>query len=378
MPIQEIIYLDNNATTRIDNRVFDAMLPYFTDFYANASSSHLAGLTVNESVEMASWQTAELIGAKPHEIVFTSGATEAINLAIRGLSTENRKQIITVTTEHKAILDTCIFMETIGLEVTYLPTKGNGMLDLGILAQAISEKTLLVMVMMANNETGTLQEIKKIGEIAHSNGALFLCDATQAVGKIPIDVTDLGIDLMPFSAHKFYGPKGIGALFISNKAKIRLEPQITGGGQQKNRRSGTLNVPGIIGIGKACEIAKSEMEIDSQRIAILRDLLETELLKIKDSFVNGCTQNRLYNTSNICFPGVNAENLILALGNISVSNGSACSAVISKPSHVLKALGLSDENALSSIRFSLGRFTTFEEIETTIATISKLVQQLKS
>lgn len=378
MPIQEIIYLDNNATTRIDNRVLDAILPYFTDFYANASSSHLSGLTVYESVEMASWQTAELIGAKPHEIVFTSGATEAINLAIRGLSTENRKQIITVSTEHKAVLDTCIFMETIGFEVTYLPIKENGMLDLDILAQAISEKTLLVLVMMANNETGTLQEIKKIGEIAHSNGALFLCDATQAVGKIPIDVTDLGIDLMPFSAHKFYGPKGIGALFISNKAKIKLEPQITGGGQQKNRRSGSMNVPGIIGIGKACEIAKSEMEIDSQRIAILRDLLETELLKIKDSFVNGCTQNRLYNTSNICFPGVNAENLILALGNISVSNGSACSAVISKPSHVLKTLGLSDENALSSIRFSLGRFTTLEEIETTIATISRLVQQLKS
>ncbi|RTZ10835.1 cysteine desulfurase [Flavobacterium sp. GSP27] len=376
--IQEKIYLDNNATTRIDDRVLDAMLPYFTNFYANANSSHLAGLTVKEAVEQARWQTAELIQAKPNDIIFTSGATEAINLAIKGLANEKRKHIVTVITEHEAVLDTCLHLETIGYKISYLGVNKDGILDLDLLTASVTEETALVIVMMANNETGTLQDIKKIGEIAKSKEAYFLCDATQAIGKIPINVVDLGIDLLSLSAHKFYGPKGIGALFVSKKIKAKLTGQITGGGQQNSKRSGTLNVPGIIGLGKACEIASLEMEKDRDRITIMRDLLERELLKIPASFVNGSQTNRLYNTTNICFRGVNSENLILALQNISVSNGSACSAVTSEPSHVLKALGLTNENALSSIRFSLGKFTTLAEIELTIATVSELTRLLKS
>lgn len=372
------IYLDNNATTQIDQRVLDVMLPYFTDFYANANSSHLAGLTVNEGVENATRQTADLIGAKPSEIIFTSGATEAINLAIKGLDFEKRKHIVAVSTEHKAVLDTCNAMETKGFQVTYLPVDKQGFINLNDLAEAVTEETLLVIVMMANNEIGTLQDVKQIARIAHSKGALFLCDATQAVGKIPIDVNDLGIDLLPFSAHKFYGPKGVGGLFLSKNAKNKLIPQITGGGQQKNRRSGTLNVPGIIGLGKACEISKLEMEKDYERIRQLRDFLEESLLKTEGTFVNGSVEKRIYNTSNICFPKVNSENLILALQTISVSNGSACSSVTTEPSYVLKSLGLSDEDALSSIRFSLGRFTTSTEIEQTISRVTEIVNQIRS
>lgn len=376
MSQQPIIYFDNNATTRVDERVLNAMLPYFTHSYANATSSHLAGLTVNEAVENAAWQTASLIGAHEDEIIFTSGATESINLAIKGLANQNRKHIVTVATEHKAVLKTCEFMESVGFEVTYLPVAANGILDLEVLNQSITDKTVLVSIMMANNETGVLQNIAEISKIVHSKGALFMCDATQAVGKIQIDVQALGIDLLPFSAHKFYGPKGIGALYISAKAKIKLVPQLHGGDQQRKLRSGTLNIPGIIGLGKASEIALEEMKENQKRIEKLRNKLETGLLQFDGSFVNGSFADRIYNTSNICFPGVNSEQLILALGNISVSNGSSCSAVTSEPSHVLKALGLSDENALSSIRFSLGRFTTSEEIDETIERVLTLVQQL--
>ncbi|WP_426484805.1 cysteine desulfurase family protein [Flavobacterium sp. 2] len=376
MSQQPIIYLDNNATTRVDERVLNAMLPYFTHSYANATSNHLAGLTVNEAVENAAWQTANLIGAQEDEIIFTSGATESINLAIKGLANHKRKHIATVATEHKAVLKTCEFMESIGFEVTYLPVAANGILDLEILNQNITDKTVLVCVMMANNETGVLQNIGEISKIVHSKGALFMCDATQTVGKIQIDVQALGIDLLPFSAHKFYGPKGIGALYISAKAKIKLVPQLHGGDQQRKLRSGTLNVPGIIGLGKASEIALTEMNDNKKRIEELKNKLEAGLLQFKGSFINGSFTDRIYNTLNICFPGVNSEQLILALGNISVSNGSSCSAVTSEPSHVLKALGLSDENALSSIRFSLGKFTTSEEIEETIERVLTLVQQL--
>lgn len=374
---QHNIYLDNNATTRLDPRVLDAMLPYFTNSYANASSSHLAGLTIHEAVENAAWQTSSLIGATPEEIIFTSGATESINLAIKGLANQNKKHIITLTTEHKAVLDTCHYMESIGFEVTYLPVSSDGILNLRLLNDAITDQTLMVIVMMVNNEIGVIQDIQTISEIVHDKNALFMCDATQAVGKIAVDVEKLEIDLLALSTHKFYGPKGVGAFYLSAKAKIKLAPQIHGGGQQRKLRSGTLNVPAIIGLGKACEIAKAEMETDQERIKKLRDHLEKSLLQIEGSFVNGNTTNRIYNTSNICFPGVNSENLILALQNISVSNGSSCSAVTSEPSHVLKALGLSDENALSSIRFSLGKFTTEEEILVTIERVCDLVRQLR-
>ncbi|MEP6928785.1 MAG: cysteine desulfurase family protein [Flavobacterium sp.] len=378
MPDQQIIYLDNNATTRTDERVLEYMLPYFTQYFANASSTHLAGLTVNEAVEQATWKIANLIGATEEEIYFTSGATEAINLAIKGLSNQNHKHIITVSTEHKAVLETCQYMENIGFEITYLPVNQDGIIDPDLLDQSITNNTLMVIVMMVNNEIGVVQNIQEIAEIAHRKNALLMCDATQAVGKIPVDVTALDIDLLCLSAHKFYGPKGIGALYISSSAKIKLMPQLHGGGQQRKLRSGTLNVPGIIGLGKASEIALAEMKTDEERILHLRNRLEEGLLKIEGAFVNGNTQNRIYNTSNMCFPGVNSQRLIIALQNISVSDGSACSSVITEPSHVLKALGLSDENALSSIRFSLGRYTTLEEIETTISKVTQLAQELRS
>lgn len=372
------IYLDNNATTKTDPRVLESMLPYYTDFYANANSFHIEGLMISEAVENATAQLAGLIGAKENEIIFTSGATESINLAIKSVYNVQRKKLITFTTEHKAVLDTCAFMENQGYEIEYLPVKSDGTIDVEILRDAVDDDTLLVIAMLSNNETGTIHNIKKIGEITHSHGAYLLCDTTQSIGKIPVDVNDLGIDLLTVSAHKFYGPKGIGALFVSNQSKVKLNPQIHGGGQQRNLRSGTLNVPGIIGLGKACEIAKSEMKDDESRISKLRNKLEDELLKIEGSFVNGSTKERIYNTSNICFPGIWSEQLILSLGNISVSNGSACSAVTSKPSHVLKALGLSDEEALCSIRFSLGRFTTEEEIDVTIKKVTELVRQFRS
>jgi cysteine desulfurase len=374
----ESIYLDNNATTKTDPRVLEAMLPYFTEVYANANSSHIEGLSVKDAVENAAWQIADLIGAQENEIIFTSGATEALNLAIKGLSYSSKKKIITFATEHKAVLDTCEYMETQGFHVDYLAVDPDGSINIENFKNSVTEETLLVIVMMSNNETGTVYDIKTISEIAHANCALLLCDTTQAIGKIDINAEDLGIDMLTISAHKFYGPKGIGALYVSNKARIKLSGQIHGGGQQRNLRSGTLNVPGIIGLGKACEIAKSEMKNDETRIAQLRNYLETELLKINGTFVNGSVKNRIYNTTNICFPGVWSEQLIIALGNISVSSGSACSSVTSKPSHVLKALGLSDEDALSSIRFSLGRFTTSEEIDFAIKKVTELVHQLRA
>ncbi len=374
---EPLIYLDNNATTRTDGRVLEAMLPYFTSDYANAGSSHLFGLTASEAVDAAREQVAGLIGAKPKEITFTSGATEAINLAIKGLAGHTRKHIVTAATEHKAILDTCKWMESQGFEVTYLPVKNDGYIDLDALQESVTEKTLLVCIMMANNETGVLQPVREISEIAHNKGALFMTDATQAVGKIPIDVKAAGIDLMPLSAHKFYGPKGIGALYVSAYSKIRLETQIHGGGQQRKLRSGTLNVPGIIGLGKACEIAEISMDEDAARIGKIRDTLEKALLEIDGTFVNGNPKNRLYNTTNICFTGVNSEKLIIALQNIAVSGGSACSAVTTELSHVLKAMGLSDADALASIRFSLGRYTTEEEIRFTIEKVSGLIPKLR-
>lgn len=373
----ERIYLDNNATTKLDPRVLEAMLPYFTDYYANANSGHLDGLFVKDAIENTTWHIADLIGAKESEIVFTSGATEAINLAIKGLKDSTRKKIITLSTEHKAVLDTCQYMESQGFQVEYLPVNPDGTIDIAHFENVCTEEVFLVIAMMSNNETGTIHDIKRISKITHKNGAFLLCDTTQAVGKIPINVMELGIDMLTISAHKFYGPKGIGALYISKNSKLNISSQIHGGGQQRNLRSGTLNVPGIAGLAKACEIAKEEMHDDKIRIGQLRDHLERQLLKIEGSFVNGSTTNRIYNTSNICFTDIWSEQLIFSLGNISVSNGSACSSVTSKPSHVLKALGLSDKDALSSIRFSLGRFTTEEEVEKTITTVTELIHKLR-
>ncbi len=372
-----MIYLDSNATTPVDSRVLESMLPFFSELYANASSAHILGLTVNEYVENSQDQVAQLLSAKPKEITFTSGATEAINLAIKGLADCGKKHIVTIATEHKAMLDTCQFMENQGFNVTYLSVQSNGLIDLSILENAITDDTLLVSIMLANNETGVLQPIKQIAAIAHAKGALFMTDATQAVGKLAVNVIEMGIDLLTLSAHKFYGPKGVGALYVSESSKIKLQAQIHGGGHQRKLRSGTLNIPGIIGLGKACEIAKSEMIIDAERIKQLRNHLENELLKIEGAFINGDKDFRIYNTTNICFPCISSEKLILALQNIAVSNGSACSAATTEPSYVLKALGLNDADALASVRFSLGRFTTSEEIEHTIKKVTELVNRLR-
>ena len=370
------IYLDYNATTPLDESVLETMLPYFRQLYANPSSTHIFGLSVQEAIDEAIGNVANAIHAKPTNILCTSGATEAINLAIKGLLPSGRKHIVTVATEHKAVLDTCSYLGDIGYRITYLPVDSEGMIDLDALTDAITEQTLLVSVMLANNETGVILPIKEIVEIAHKQGAVMLCDATQAIGKIPVDVNDLGADFLVFSAHKLYGPKGMGGLYISNGAKKYLTPQIHGGGQQSGLRSGTLNVPGIVGMAKAVVNAISEMSTHADRIRELRDRLEAELLTIPGTFRNGHVQHRLYNTTNICFQGIHSEQLIINLGTIAVSSGSACSATVTKPSHVLKAMGLSDADGLSAIRFSLGKFTTGEEITTAIKAVKKAVNHL--
>ncbi|MEC3874363.1 cysteine desulfurase family protein [Chryseobacterium salviniae] len=375
----DFIYLDYNATTPVDSRVLDAILPYFNQFYANSGSSHLFGLTVKEAVENAAEEVAELIGADSKEIIFTSGATESVNLALKGFKTDtNKNHIITVTTEHKAVLDTCSQLERDGFWVDYLSVDHLGNINLSELESLITERTLMVCIMLVNNETGVIHPIKEIGEIIHRTDGYFFCDATQAIGKIPVDVKDLNIDLMAFSAHKFYGPKGVGALYISSAVKNKMQSQIQGGGQQNNLRSGTLNVPGIIGLGKAAEIALMEMEKDAQKIRMLRAHLEYELLKIPETFINGDHSARIFNTTNICFEGINSEELILSLGNICISSGSACNAVTTKPSHVLQAMGMSDANALSSIRFSIGKYTTLSEIETAVEKIEKTLLLLRN
>ncbi|SMP21694.1 cysteine desulfurase family protein [Chryseobacterium profundimaris] len=375
----DFIYLDYNATTPVDPRVLDAMFPYFNRAYANSGSSHLFGLTVKEAVENAAEEIGNLINAEPKEIIFTSGATESVNLALKGLKkNQHKNHIITVTTEHKAVLDTCAQLEKDGFRVDYLDVDHLGNINLSELESLITETTLMVCVMLVNNETGVTHPIKRIGEIAHQKNCYFFCDATQAVGKIPVNVKDLNVDLMAFSAHKFYGPKGIGALYIASAIKNKIQPQIQGGGQQNNLRSGTLNVPGIIGLGKAAEIALLEMEQDAQKIKALRGHLENELLKIPQTSINGDHSARIFNTTNICFEGIYSEDLILSLGNICVSSGSACNAVTTKPSHVLQAMGMSDRDALASIRFSIGKYTTLSEIETAVEKIEKTVLLLRN
>jgi cysteine desulfurase len=369
------IYLDYNSTTPTDPRVLEAMLPFLKDNFANSSSTHHFGQSINEKVKEAREQIADFINVEINELIFTSGATEAINLAIKGVSASysaKGKHIITVATEHKAVLDTCKDLERRGFEITYLPVQTNGLIDLAELQKAIRTDTVLVSVMYVNNETGVIQPIKEIASIAHEKGALFMTDATQAVGKIKIDVDDLGVDLLCFSGHKMYAPKGIGALYIRNKTK--LTPQIHGGGHEQGLRSGTLNVPGIMALAKACEIASEEMALNQRNISALRDKLETELLKLPNTSLNGDSENRIFNTTNICFKGQDANVLIGRMKNIAVSNGSSCSSAVVEPSHVLKAMGLNDDAAFASLRFSLGKFNTIEDIETIIQKIKELTQ----
>ena len=377
------IYLDYNATTPVDKRVLEKMLPYFSEHFGNSSSrSHLYGWTAQEAVENARNQVAELINAESKEIIFTSGATEANNLAIKGLFENNyptKKHIITVQTEHKAILDVCQHLSTIGAEVTYLHPDSTGLVTVEQVEKAIKSDTFLISVMYANNEIGTIQPIKKIGELARKHEILFHTDATQAVGKIEIDVQKDNVDLLSLSGHKLYGPKGIGALFIRKNSKVsKLIAQMDGGKHERGFRSGTLNVTGIVGLGEACELANNELITDNQRLTILRDKLENGIIKnILNVRVNGDMENRLPNLTNISFGGVDGENLLMSFRDIAVSSGSACTSASVEPSYVLKAIGLSDDLAYASIRFSLGKYTTEEEIDFTIKYVKEVVESLR-
>ena len=377
------IYLDNSATTPADPRVVDTMVPYFYEHFGNAASrSHPFGWEAEEAVDQARERIGKLIGATDKEIIITSGATEADNLAIKGvydMYSRKGNHIVTVTTEHKAVLDTCKHLEKQGAQITYLKTDAEGNIDLNELESVVTDKTIMVAVMYANNEIGTIAPIRQIADIAHKKGALMFSDATQAAGKISIDVDRDGIDLMAFTAHKMYGPKGVGALYVRRKnPRVKVTAQMDGGGHERGMRSGTLNVPGIVGFGKAAELAMMEMEIDAARLSVMRDRLENELCKIEESYVNGNRRSRLPHITNISFKYVEGEGLMMAFNqNIAVSSGSACTSASLEPSYVLKALGLGDDLAHSSIRFSLGRFTTDEQIQYTIDHVTKAVNKLR-
>ncbi len=377
------IYLDHNATTPCDPRVVEAMIPYFTNNFGNAASrNHPFGWQAEGAVDDAREQVAKLIGADPKEIIFTSGATEADNLAIKGvfeMYASKGNHIITCNIEHKAVLDTCKHIEKEGGEVTYLKVKDNGLIDLAELEAAIKPTTILIAIMYANNEVGTVMPMKEISAIAKKKGILVFSDAVQAVGKIPVDVNKDGIDLMAFTAHKMYGPKGVGALYVRRKnPRVKVTAQIDGGGHERGMRSGTLNVPGIVGFGKACELCRTEMEDDSKRLRKMRDKLENELLKIEEAYLNGDKEHRLPHVSNVSFKYVEGEGLMMGFNkNIAVSSGSACTSASLEPSYVLKALGLGDDLAHSSLRFGLGRFTTEDQIDYTIEQVTKTVNKLR-
>ena len=377
------IYLDHNATTPMDPRVLEAMIPYFTENFGNAASrNHAFGWQAEEAVDYAREQVAQLINADPKEIIFTSGATEGDNLAIKGvyeMYASKGNHIITCTTEHKAVLDTCKHLEKLGAEVTYLEVQPDGLIDLKALEAAMRPTTILVAIMYANNEIGVIQPIKEIAAIAKKHGALVFTDGVQAVGKIPVDVIADGIDIMAFTAHKMYGPKGVGALYVRRKnPRVKVTAQMDGGGHERGRRSGTLNVPGIVGFGKACELARLEMAADTERISKLRDKLENALKQIEESYVNGNPAHRLPHVSNISFKYVEGEGLMMGFNqNIALSSGSACTSASLEPSYVLKALGLGDDLAHSSLRFGLGRYTTEEQIDYTIKAVTETVLKLR-
>ena len=376
------IYLDYNATTPCDPQVLETMLPFFSAHFGNAASKgHAHGWFAEEAVAQAREQVADLIGADSSEIIFTSGATESINLAIRGIAEKHAakgRHIITVSTEHKAVLDVCEYLQSSGFDITILPVNQFGMIDLAQLQASIQKDTILIVAMYANNETGLINPVAAIGVIAKQNGIPFFCDATQAVGKIPIDVIQEGIGMMAFSAHKMYGPKGVGALYVRKKdPKIDIAPLFYGGGHERKLRSGTLNVPGIVGLGKAAEVCQTLMESEAKRLRELRDFFWQELMKIQGVEWNGQKDQSLSHVANICFDIEGGDKLIKMISkHLSVSSGSACSSAAVEPSHVLKAMGLSDAKAHSSIRFSLGRFTTMQEVETTIDAVKSAVNRL--
>jgi len=379
--MNDIIYLDNAATTKVDPRVVEVMLPYFTEHYGNAASKHIVGSNANRGVESARESISDLIGCANREIIFTSGATESINLALKGFvesNKENGNHIITVKTEHNAVLDSCEYLATMGYEVTYLGVDKNGLINLEELKQSIKEETILASVMFANNETGVIQPIKEISEICHERNVYFMSDATQAVGKIKIDVEKFGIDIMSFSGHKFHGPKGVGGLYIRRKRpfKVKLEPLLHGGGHEKGFRSGTLNVPGIVGLGKACELAKAEMNDYNSKVRKLRDDLEKRLLDIKGVWVNGDLNNRLPNILNIGIEGVDSDALLSGLEDIAISKGSACSSASVNPSHVLKAMGLSERESYESIRISFSKNNNIKECDYLLSRLKMVINNL--
>lgn len=377
------VYLDHNATTPCDPEVVEVMLPYFTKNFGNAASrSHSFGWQADAAVELAREQVAALIGAEPKEIVFTSGATEADNLALKGvyeMYSSKGNHIITCNIEHRAVLDTCRHLEKMGAEVTYLNVKPDGLVDLHELEAAIRPTTILLSIMYANNETGTIMPVEEIGRIAKKYGVLFFSDATQAAGKIPVNVNKDGIDLMAFASHKMYGPKGVGALYVRRRnPRVKLTAQMDGGGHEKGMRSGTLNVPGIVGFGKACELCLNKMQEEADRLHKLRDKLENGLLQLEETYVNGSREHRLPHVSNLSFKYVESEGLMMGLNKeIALSSGSACTSASLEPSYVLKALGLGDDLAHSSLRFGLGRFTTEEEIDFTVQQVTKTVNKLR-
>lgn len=377
------IYMDNHATTPVDPRVLQAMLPYFTERFGNAASrSHAFGWTADEAVETARAQVAKLVGAAAHEIVFTSGATESDNLAIKGVAEMNKEKgthIVTAVTEHKAVLDSCRQLEKYGYRVTYLPVQRDGLIDLDELRRAIKENTILVSIMAANNETGVLQPIAEIGKICREHGIPFHTDAAQAVAKVAIDVNRENIDLMSIAGHKIYGPKGVGALYVRHKEpQVRLSAIIHGGGHEHGMRSGTLNVPGIVGLGKACAIAAEETPKESCHIAGLRNRLRDRIMGALDGVsINGSMEHRLPGNLNVSFAGVDGESLLTGLGDVAVSSGAACTSAKLEPSYVLKALGIDDDLATSSIRFGLGRFNTEAEVDYVANRVIETVRSLR-
>ena len=377
------IYMDNHATTQMDPRVFKAMTPYFTDVFGNAASrNHSFGWQAEEAVEKARKQIADLIGATPKEIVFTGGATESNNLALKGVAemyAEKGNHIITAATEHKAILDTCKHLEKQGIRVSYLPVQGDGLIDLDMLRESITDKTILISIMYANNEIGVIQPVAEIGKIAKERGVLFHTDGVQALGKVPIDVNRDNIHLMSLTGHKLYGPKGVGALYVRRKGpRVQLASQMDGGGHERGMRSGTLNVPGIVGFGEACALCQAEMPAESKRLSYLRDKLKSKLeSELDELFINGTMETRLPHNLNISFAYVEGESLLMGINDIAVSSGSACTSATLEPSYVLKALGAGDDQAHSSIRFGLGRFNTEEEVDYVAAKVINVVRKLR-
>ncbi|MGB6876453.1 MAG: IscS subfamily cysteine desulfurase [Candidatus Acidiferrales bacterium] len=383
MAIKLPIYFDNHATTQVDPRVIDAMLPYFNEKFGNAASrNHAFGWVAEEGVEEGRAQVAQLINATPKEIVITSGATESDNLAIKGVAAMYREKgnhIITQVTEHKAVLDTCKRLEKEGYEVTYLPVEKDGRINLDDLRRAITPKTILITIMYANNEIGVVQPIAEIGKIAKEKGIFFHVDGVQAIGKIPVDVQKDGIDLLSISAHKLYGPKGVGALYVRRKnPRVQLTAIIDGGGHERGMRSGTLNVPGIVGMGKACDLCRQEMVEESARLSGLRDRLKNGIMgKLDETYINGSMEHRLPHNINISFAYVEGESLLMGINDIAVSSGSACTSATLEPSYVLKALGVGEDLAHTSIRFGVGRFNTVEEVDYVTSRVVETVERLR-